>query len=833
MKFSQAFAAVAALVTVGVSALPKITRTGRYLYQEDGTRFYVKGIAYQEQGTVSSNDPSGFPEPTDFIDPLSDPHGCNRDLPYLKQLGVNTIRVYSVNSAFNHDSCMQALSGAGIYVILDLALPVNGSIDRASPAWTTNLLDLYVGTIDEFSKYDNVLAYNVGNEVVIDPAGTIAGPFIKAAARDVKAYLKSKGSSALVSYSSTDGTDGAAGWRTPLANYLACDTDATSIDLYGFNNYRWCGDATIDKYSGVISDFQNFPIPAYFSEFGCKDSPPRLWTEVPALFGEQMVNEWSGGVAFSYFYTADGFGMVTISSDGSSVTTSDDFTRLQTQYNAVSFINSPTQSAAGSNTQATCPPKTQGFLAGTALPPTPANNVCDCLEKNALSCVFSNTKSNNTSPIIGELLNYACSQLGTLGGSCNPIGADGATGTYGPFSVCDPSTKLSYALSEYYELSNRQAAACVFGGNSTVLSTAPASAQAAGAAASSCASANPAGTHVPSDPTPTSPSTKGAASPGATQSGSISNGTKNNGAAGFVDARGALITVAASVIGLAGGILWRNTQQKRTISRDTILIFGIQRVYAIQMMWYSLAAAWLIARFCHLLVLLVHGTIKLLEDLQGHIANKRAQDTTTHREFIKCFPHLTPLTAARSNMQTTCPPKTDGFLASTALPPTPVKDVCECLQKNVFSCVFSNTSSKNTSPVIGQLLNYACSQIGTVDGTCLPIGTDGATGSTTSCLAARLLPRNATVISIAPSDIEAADAAAVACVSTFPTGTQVPTDPTATSPSTHGAASPGTTQNGNNGSKHNGATGVNDARGAVIAMAASVIGLAGGMFVLI
>lgn len=37
---------------------------------------------------------------------------------------------------------------------VDLALPVNGSLDRASPAWTSNLLNLYLGTIDVFAKYD-------------------------------------------------------------------------------------------------------------------------------------------------------------------------------------------------------------------------------------------------------------------------------------------------------------------------------------------------------------------------------------------------------------------------------------------------------------------------------------------------------------------------------------------------------------------------------------------------------------------------------------------------------------------------------------------------------
>src|SRR5258708_22593322 len=102
--------------------------------------------------TVDPNAP--FSEPTTFIDPLANGTACQRDLPYLKQLGVNTVRVYSVNAALNHDTCMQALSGAGIYVmyvtaasptrtrsliyILDLTLPVHVSIDRPSPSWTTH-----------------------------------------------------------------------------------------------------------------------------------------------------------------------------------------------------------------------------------------------------------------------------------------------------------------------------------------------------------------------------------------------------------------------------------------------------------------------------------------------------------------------------------------------------------------------------------------------------------------------------------------------------------------------------------------------------------------------
>jgi len=50
-------------------------------------------------------------------------------------------------------------------------------------------LDLYIDTIDVFSKYQNVLGYHIGNEVVISADGTGAATFVKAAARDIKAYL--------------------------------------------------------------------------------------------------------------------------------------------------------------------------------------------------------------------------------------------------------------------------------------------------------------------------------------------------------------------------------------------------------------------------------------------------------------------------------------------------------------------------------------------------------------------------------------------------------------------------------------------------------------------
>lgn len=125
---------LASTLATSVQAISRITRTGRYLYDESGTRFYIKGVAYQEQGMLShhavipfflisisgevvESADNAFGEPSTFVDPLAIGDACKRDLPYLQELGVNTIRIYSVNSSLNHDDCMTAFSNAGIYTM--------------------------------------------------------------------------------------------------------------------------------------------------------------------------------------------------------------------------------------------------------------------------------------------------------------------------------------------------------------------------------------------------------------------------------------------------------------------------------------------------------------------------------------------------------------------------------------------------------------------------------------------------------------------------------------------------------------------------------------------
>jgi hypothetical protein len=156
---------------------------------------------------------------------------------------------------------MNALEKSGIYVIADINPPLSGSINKASHAWDVDILTQYIHRIDSLRSFPNLLAFNIGNEIITNSVcrktkplksipnlvahfGSVlhpyqenleAGPYIKARARDVKLYLKSVNSSALVSYASADGKK----LSGELARFLSCNSGGPSaeLDLFGENSF--------------------------------------------------------------------------------------------------------------------------------------------------------------------------------------------------------------------------------------------------------------------------------------------------------------------------------------------------------------------------------------------------------------------------------------------------------------------------------------------------------------------------------------------------------------------------------------------------------------------
>lgn len=280
---------------------------GSKFFYENGTQFFIKGVAYQEDSS-----PGGSTASTDttYTDPLISKTNCERDVQLLQDLNANVIRTYRVDPNGDHKACMQLLNDAGIYVISDLSNP-DESINRMDPQWNIDLYNHYAKVIDNFSNYPNVIGFFVGNEVTNNGSNTDASAYVKAAARDMKKYIKDKGYKNLaVGYAADDSSD----LRDNIANYFNCGQESDSVDFFGYNVYEWCGDSDFETsgYNRIIDFFQGYSIPAFFAEYGCNKpngAAGRKWTETAALYAQNMSQVLSGGIAYEYFQATRDYGM--------------------------------------------------------------------------------------------------------------------------------------------------------------------------------------------------------------------------------------------------------------------------------------------------------------------------------------------------------------------------------------------------------------------------------------------------------------------------------------------------------------------------------------------
>jgi hypothetical protein len=413
-----------------------------------------------------------------YNDPLADATACKRDIPLLQELGVNTIRTYNIDPTQDHSVCMGLLDAAGIYLISDLAEP-SQSIDRSQPTWDLDLYSRYTDVVDSLAKYSNVIGFFAGNEVTNNNTNTPASAFVKAAVRDTKAYVKSKGYTTGVGYAADDDKT----VRADVAAYFNCGDAAESIDFWGYNIYSWCdpSDFVTSLYQQHTEEFSTYNVPVFFAEYGCNQgsgdtngAAGRDFSEVPVLYGPQMNGVFSGGIVYEYFEEANDYGLVSVTGDDS-VSKLADFASYSSRLHAVSptLLNSAKFTPTNTALQA-CPTVTDVWqVAPSGLPPTPDKDVCTCMTES-LTCV---AKSNLSGEALGELFGSVC----TLSPSaCSGFAFDTSKASYGAYLGCSAQDKLSLAFNSYYLAQKSNPTACDFSGNATVV-------KAAGAA-SSCKS---------------------------------------------------------------------------------------------------------------------------------------------------------------------------------------------------------------------------------------------------------------------------------------------------------------------------------------------------------
>jgi len=298
---------------------PIVIKAYKFFNSQTEENILIKGIDYYPRpntGRLDDNNLDFFTE--------KHRHVWERDIPQFQALGVNAIRLYSVDPDQDHSAFMCALNAAGIYVLVELASgkqPNCAILSDEAPACYPNRLKTRGEKImREFQKYSNTLAFSAGNEVNhFVPLGKPPewnAPCLKKFVRDMRAYSQRCEHMRHVPV----GLIMADSDRDENTLYYNCqegdDDELDHAEWYGINTYVYCNgnDTSLEEAKGfkkLSESFEsyNYSIPVLLTEFGClsKTFPTvdeyqnqRSFNQAKWLGLPQVENDFAGGFAFEY-----------------------------------------------------------------------------------------------------------------------------------------------------------------------------------------------------------------------------------------------------------------------------------------------------------------------------------------------------------------------------------------------------------------------------------------------------------------------------------------------------------------------------------------------------
>lgn len=156
------------------------------------------------------------------------------------------------------------------------------------------------------------------------------------------------------------------------------NADPSRGDFFALNSYSWCGNSsiTVAGYDVLVADFKGSSLPVFFSEYGCNVPAPRIFTEVPALYGPLVAPVLSGGVVYEYSQEPSNYGLVELSSNGSAKLRKD-YESLQAQLLNIDIKVLQNNKASGSSGGVSIPKcspaliKTSSFNGDFEIPDVP------------------------------------------------------------------------------------------------------------------------------------------------------------------------------------------------------------------------------------------------------------------------------------------------------------------------------------------------------------------------------------------------------------------------------------------------------------------------------
>lgn len=277
-----------------------------------------------------------------------------------------------------------------MYLILDVNSPLPNEAITSFEPWKSyhdTYLNRTFAIVEAFKDYPNTLLFFSGNEVIDREESAEFGPrYVRAVTRDLKNYIKRHADRPIpVGYSAADVRD----ILFDSWNYFTCsiddeDDDMSRGDVFGLNSYSWCGDASFKSstFDKLVEGFKDSSVPIFFSEFGCNEVTPRLFSEIGTIYGDEMNDVFSGGMVYEYTMEENNYGIVKLDKSGNAELLKD-FDTLATQYASVDWDSVNSQKPGNTPKPVSCDSDlitTKGFDKNFTIPAMPDDDSEDILK---------------------------------------------------------------------------------------------------------------------------------------------------------------------------------------------------------------------------------------------------------------------------------------------------------------------------------------------------------------------------------------------------------------------------------------------------------------------
>jgi hypothetical protein len=239
-----------------------------------------------------------FDANTIFLDPLEDDARCERDIPYLKALGINTLFTAYLHPGVSHNTCMQRFRDADIYIIAGLS--GISEEDNIGGTWSYTLQQRHYSIADSLAPFSNLLGFLLMNPDLH------YSPVLKATVQDLKEHLQTAGYRPVPvgagAYLSTS---------LPIIDYVRCYSPDSSVDFLLYWGFTKCPPTQLahaqDSMNALAIYQRDMPVVLFTFMCGSIDVLLNSNTFL-SLNAENYTILHSGGFLVYYFDGLDGNG---------------------------------------------------------------------------------------------------------------------------------------------------------------------------------------------------------------------------------------------------------------------------------------------------------------------------------------------------------------------------------------------------------------------------------------------------------------------------------------------------------------------------------------------